>query len=68
MTEKQKKKRQIFFGIFSLYRVLKVDILSVADFVATVYRALGLDPKAEYNAQGRPMTMLPKGSAVDALF
>lgn len=42
--------------------------VSVADFVATVYRALGLDPKAEYNAQGRPMTMLPKGSAVDALF
>ncbi|MFP6691665.1 MAG: DUF1501 domain-containing protein, partial [Pirellulales bacterium] len=42
--------------------------VSVADFVATVYRALGLDPKAEYNAQGRLMTMLPKGSAVDELF
>jgi hypothetical protein len=41
--------------------------VSVADFVATVYRALGLDPKAEYVAQGRPMTMLPEGSPVDEL-
>ena len=42
--------------------------VSVPDFVATVYRALGLDPKAEFVAQGRPLTMLPKGSVVDELF
>jgi hypothetical protein len=33
-----------------------------------VYRALGLDPHAEFVAQGRPMKMLPHGSAVDELF
>ena len=42
--------------------------VSVADFVATVYHALGLDPKAEYVAQGRAMKMLPKGSVVNELF
>ena len=42
--------------------------VSVPDFVATVYHALGLDPKAEFMAQGRPMTMLPKGSVVKELF
>jgi hypothetical protein len=42
--------------------------VSVADFVATVYRALGLDAKAEYLAQGRATKMLPTGSAVDELF
>jgi hypothetical protein len=42
--------------------------VSVPDFVATVYRALGLDPSREYLAQGRPMKMLPKGNSVDELF
>ena len=42
--------------------------VSVADFVATVYRALGLDPKARALAQGRPMTVLPEGSPVNELF
>jgi hypothetical protein len=42
--------------------------VSVADFVATVYHALGLDPKVEFVAQGRPMKMLPEGSAVKELF
>jgi uncharacterized protein (DUF1501 family) len=42
--------------------------VSVADFVATVYHALGLDPKAEFVAQGRPMKMLPEGSVVKELF
>ena len=42
--------------------------VTVADFVATVYRALGLDPTVEVVAQGRPMVMLPEGSAVDELF
>ena len=42
--------------------------VSVADFAATVYHALGLDPKAEYAAQGRPMTVLPAGAVVKELF
>ena len=42
--------------------------VSVADFVATVYHALGLDPTAEFVAQGRPMQMLPEGSVVKELF
>ncbi len=42
--------------------------VSIADFAATVYHALGLDPKAEYLAQGRPMRFLPEGSAVKELF
>ena len=42
--------------------------VSVGDFVATVYHALGLDSKAEFVAQGRPMKMLPEGSAVKELF
>jgi len=42
--------------------------VSVADFVATVYRALGLDPKAEFVSQGRASKMLPEGSVVDELF
>jgi len=41
--------------------------VSVADFVATVYHALGLDPKAEVIAQGRRMPMLPEGSVVKEL-
>jgi hypothetical protein len=41
--------------------------VSVPDFVATVYHTLGLDPKAEFVAQGRPMQMLPKGSVVGEL-
>ena len=42
--------------------------VDVADFVATIYHALGLDPKAEFIAQGRSMSMLPRGSVVDELF
>ena len=42
--------------------------VSVADFVATVYHALGLDAKAKYVAMGRSMAMLPEGSVVDELF
>ena len=42
--------------------------VSVPDFVATVYHALGLDPHAEFVAQGRPMKMLPKGAFVGELF
>ena len=42
--------------------------VSVADFVATVYHALGLDPGAEFIAQGRAMQMLPEGSVVKELF
>ena len=42
--------------------------VSVADFAATVYHALGLDPKAEYRAQGRPMRVLPEGEVVEELF
>jgi hypothetical protein len=42
--------------------------VSVPDFVATVYRALGLNAKAEFVAQGRLMTMLPDGSPVHELF
>ena len=42
--------------------------VSVADFVATVYHALGLDPRAEFIAQGRAMQMLPEGSVVKELF
>lgn len=41
--------------------------VSVADFVATVYHALGLDPHEEFVAQGRPMKMLPHGSPVREL-
>ncbi|MDE0874900.1 MAG: DUF1501 domain-containing protein [Acidimicrobiales bacterium] len=42
--------------------------VSVADFAATVYHALGLDAKAEFIAQGRQMPMLPNGSVIDELF
>jgi len=42
--------------------------VSVADFVATVYHALGIDAKAKYLAQGRSMTMLPHGNIVRELF
>jgi hypothetical protein len=42
--------------------------VSVPDFVATVYHALGLDAKAEFVTQGRPMQLLPKGSVVSELF
>jgi hypothetical protein len=41
--------------------------VSVPDFVATVYHALGLDAGAEFVAQGRPMRMLPQGSVVSEL-
>ena len=42
--------------------------VSIPDFAATVYHAIGLDPKAEFVAQGRRMHMLPEGSAVRELF
>ena len=42
--------------------------VSVADFVATVYHALGLDPGAKFVTQGREMAMLPEGSVVSELF
>lgn len=41
--------------------------VSIADFAATVYHVLGLDPKAEFLAQGRPLTMLPQGSVIKEL-
>jgi hypothetical protein len=42
--------------------------VTVADFSATVYRALGLDPKAEWTLNGRTEKMLPEGRAVQELF
>jgi hypothetical protein len=42
--------------------------VSVPDFVATIYRALGLNPHAEFVVQGRRMEMLPQGKAVNKLF
>jgi uncharacterized protein (DUF1501 family) len=42
--------------------------VSVPDFAATVYHALGLDPKQVFVSQGRPMKMLPKGNVVRELF
>jgi arylsulfatase A-like enzyme len=42
--------------------------VSVADFAATVYHALGLDPKAEFATQGRRIKMLPEGSFIKELF
>jgi hypothetical protein len=42
--------------------------VSVPDFVATVYHALGLDPHKEFVVQGRPMKMLPQGEVVRELF
>jgi len=41
--------------------------VSIPDFAATVYHAIGLDPKAEFVAQGRRMQMLPEGSVVREL-
>jgi hypothetical protein len=41
--------------------------VSVADFAATVYHVLGLDPTAEVHAKGRRMKMLPEGSPVREL-
>ncbi|MFT5525717.1 MAG: hypothetical protein ACI9G1_000923 [Pirellulaceae bacterium] len=42
--------------------------VTVADFAATVYHALGLDPAAEKTIQGRTMKMLPEGRVVKELF
>ena len=42
--------------------------VSVPDFVATVYHALGLNPQEEFVTLGRPLKMLPKGVVVDELF
>lgn len=41
--------------------------VSVPDFVATVYHALGLDPSVEVTSQGRPVAMLPEGTPVREL-
>jgi arylsulfatase A-like enzyme len=41
--------------------------VSVPDFVATIYHALGLDPTQEVMAQGRPVKMLPEGTPVREL-
>ena len=41
--------------------------VSVPDFVATIYAALGLDPTAEIMSQGRPVKMLPEGTPVREL-
>ena len=41
--------------------------VSVPDFVATIYAALGLDPTAEVISQGRPVKMLPEGNPVREL-
>ena len=41
--------------------------VSVPDFVATVYEALGLNPQAQFIAQGRPLTMLPEGTPISEL-
>jgi hypothetical protein len=41
--------------------------VSIADFAATVYHVLGLDPKGEYVTQGRRMRMLPEGSVIREL-
>ncbi len=42
--------------------------VSVADFAATVYHALGLDSKAETTTNGRTVKMLPEGRVVHELF
>ncbi|MFT5465264.1 MAG: hypothetical protein ACI8UO_000352 [Verrucomicrobiales bacterium] len=41
--------------------------VSISDFAATIYHVLGLNPKAEFSAQGRPMQMLPTGSVIEEL-
>ena len=41
--------------------------VSVPDFVATVYHALGLDPSIEIESQGRPVKMLPEGNPIREL-
>jgi uncharacterized protein (DUF1501 family) len=39
------------------------------DVLATIYRHLGMDPKANYTDQtGRPHPVLPEGSPIDELF
>jgi hypothetical protein len=42
--------------------------VSVADFAATVYHALGLDPTAKKTLNGRTLSMLPEGRVVQELF
>ena len=41
---------------------------SPQDVLATVYRHLGVDPKAEYPNNGRPIPVLPSGQAIEELF
>jgi len=42
--------------------------VTVADFAATVYHALGLNPEAEWTVNGRTEKMLPTGRVVQELF
>ncbi len=42
--------------------------VTVADFSATVYHALGLNPLAEKTVSGRTMKVLPEGRVVEELF
>ncbi|MEK6234029.1 MAG: DUF1501 domain-containing protein, partial [Planctomycetales bacterium] len=42
--------------------------VSVPDFVATVYHALGLNPAAEWTSDGRSVPALPEGRCVEELF
>lgn len=41
--------------------------VSVPDFVATIYHALGLDPIAQVISEGRPVKMLPDGNPIREL-
>jgi len=41
---------------------------SPQDMLATVYRHLGVDVKAEYLNNGRPVPVLPSGTPIDELF
>jgi uncharacterized protein (DUF1501 family) len=42
--------------------------VKVGDFVATIYKALGIDYAKEIQVDGRPVTLTDKGKPVDELF
>lgn len=42
--------------------------VKVGDFVATIYKALGIDHAKEVNVDGRPVALTDKGQPVDELF
>jgi hypothetical protein len=46
----------------------KADPKSPQDVLATVYRHLGVDTKADYLNNGRPIPVLPSGKPIDDLF